>query len=968
MILVACSDLGIDLPEPTPEPEPEPSAEALITPEDLEAAPLLPVTPPEDEDERVSVLEREVESASLSELTSFANVINPNSISLQSSDIAGEGFVSYLQASEDSYKLQLYDVDESETRLIYEGSNELQSVAVTANGEIISFIAELGGNREVFLLDIGGELLDSPETLVRLTDTDYDEADVALTSGVATADSFPDLFSIVWQGLLDDAETIFVSQIELASGEQLVNLPILIESRDGPVAVNQTSLSADGETVIFVADLGPSVGAVSLRSRSTGPLFAIPDGAEVSAPSLGANSSAVAALATTGAEVRAVYFNNGEDQPDLETFETLSEAAREHPFLSADAESFAYSDGQNIFLGERGSDETRNISEDSAERSFGAYWAKVPAVNSRFSYEGVNDQGPFTRLLADGLSEEERTVLYDATSFSVTEAGWYEVVSEQDYDGYLNLYEAPFDPEQPDVNLLTSNDDIEGSRAGIAFELEADTSYVIVTSACGVSDRCGPAEGKFFNTVTPSEPPPEPDTLPEPDNDGFDITLRFAEDENTDSLTEEQRAAFSEAAARWSEIITTDLGNIENFSLPANSFEEFGAIDNQVLDDVLIDVRFASIDGPGNILGSAGPRILREEGDPDEGLTIYGAIVFDINEFGGGAFANEEVYKTTVLHEMGHVLGIGTLWQSKNLTEGVINEDPPTAEPGSPNPDYDPRFIGQGAIQAYQQLLSDVKKPSEASVPIANTSGPGTINAHWRALDFGGELMIGFATANAPLSSVTAKSLGDLGYTVDATLADTYNLPLPPEFRLTAPEEKTYTELEDYLVAETSPTLSLNAELQVIDVNLDGSRENTSACQDEDFADFVEGNIALVQRNGDCFPVPQVRRAQAAGAAGVIIFNQGADPDGFGWDSFGPVPIEASPDTDFDIPVLGASFDVGVELIGYDAPEVLINTGALPGDVSAQALAGSGFNIAAGEILTSPEAVMSSDGKLKPLD
>jgi hypothetical protein len=62
-------------------------------------------------------------------------------------------------------------------------------------------------------------------------------------------------------------------------------------------------------------------------------------------------------------------------------------------------------------------------------------------------------------------------------------------------------------------------------------------------------------------------------------------------------------------------------------------------------------------------------------------------------------------------------------------------------------------------------------------VPVENTGGPGTADAHWRESVFGNELMTGFVDAGAnPLSRVTVGSMGDLGYSVNLTDADPYTL------------------------------------------------------------------------------------------------------------------------------------------------------------------------------------------------
>ena len=49
---------------------------------------------------------------------------------------------------------------------------------------------------------------------------------------------------------------------------------------------------------------------------------------------------------------------------------------------------------------------------------------------------------------------------------------------------------------------------------------------------------------------------------------------------------------------------------------------------------------------------------------------------------------------------------------------------------------------------------------------------------------------------------------------------------------------------------------------------------STSGCTAADFSNFTPGHIALIQRGGCNFGV-KVQNAEAAGAVGVVIFNEG---------------------------------------------------------------------------------------------
>ena len=72
----------------------------------------------------------------------------------------------------------------------------------------------------------------------------------------------------------------------------------------------------------------------------------------------------------------------------------------------------------------------------------------------------------------------------------------------------------------------------------------------------------------------------------------FTIDVRFV-----GGLTATQRTAFTKAADRWTTAIVGDLPSV--------------SVDGEVVDDVLILAQGVAIDGPGKILGQAGPTHLR---------------------------------------------------------------------------------------------------------------------------------------------------------------------------------------------------------------------------------------------------------------------------------------------------------------------------------------------------------------------
>jgi Zn-dependent M28 family amino/carboxypeptidase len=102
----------------------------------------------------------------------------------------------------------------------------------------------------------------------------------------------------------------------------------------------------------------------------------------------------------------------------------------------------------------------------------------------------------------------------------------------------------------------------------------------------------------------------------------------------------------------------------------------------------------------------------------------------------------------------------------------------------------------------------------------------------------------------------------------------------PAELEQTAPNPFVYTYLTDFFTMEYSGSGNVTAAVQAVDLQLGVGNTSTSGCEATDFDGFTPGNIALIQRGTCNFSVKAVN-AEDAGAAGVIIFNQGntATPD-----------------------------------------------------------------------------------------
>jgi hypothetical protein len=252
--------------------------------------------------------------------------------------------------------------------------------------------------------------------------------------------------------------------------------------------------------------------------------------------------------------------------------------------------------------------------------------------------------------------------------------------------------------------------------------LTAGTYYVDVYGYGGAQNP------NYSLTITP---PTQTTTNP---SSGFQITL------NMTGLTTSQQAVFQQAAARWSQVITGDLPNATYRGI--------------AVDDVLINASAVAIDGVNGILGQAAPDAFRAGSN----LPYHGFMEFDSADM--ASLQQSGLLLSVILHEMGHVLGIGTIWSAEGLLQGA----------GSANP----IFTGANATAQYNQIFG----ASAAGVPVENMGGPGTADAHWRESVLGNELMTGYANVGAnPLSKITIGSLADLGYAVNYAAADPYSKP-----------------------------------------------------------------------------------------------------------------------------------------------------------------------------------------------
>lgn len=202
----------------------------------------------------------------------------------------------------------------------------------------------------------------------------------------------------------------------------------------------------------------------------------------------------------------------------------------------------------------------------------------------------------------------------------------------------------------------------------------------------------------------------------------FSIDVTFGS-----GLTTTQQAVFSQAESVWESRIIGYQPGITLSSLEIGASGIF-------------------IDGPGGILGSAGPLTAVNQGG--YWLANTGMMQFDSADL--LMMETAGYLLEVILHEMAHVIGIGTLWSWNNVYVDGTGE-----------------YTGANGLAAYQAEFDS----SAAFVPVELDGGPGTANAHWDEAWAGGQyaLMTGWLnspTSNTFISDTTSQSFVDLGYVV----------------------------------------------------------------------------------------------------------------------------------------------------------------------------------------------------------
>ena len=171
------------------------------------------------------------------------------------------------------------------------------------------------------------------------------------------------------------------------------------------------------------------------------------------------------------------------------------------------------------------------------------------------------------------------------------------------------------------------------------------------------------------------------------------------------------------------------------------------------IDDHMLFVHVDSIDGEGGVLAVATYCYVRSS-DRSPLLSATWIDEDDVEEM-----LDEDVLIPAAFQEMAHALGFPGYWFHHDLVDTLDAADP--------------HFEGELAIEAFDDAGGDDYNGAKVPIQLRTFS-------HWREDVFGDEIMtpvIDLENDELPVSAITLQSFADIGYTVDVSQADDYELP-----------------------------------------------------------------------------------------------------------------------------------------------------------------------------------------------
>ena len=231
-----------------------------------------------------------------------------------------------------------------------------------------------------------------------------------------------------------------------------------------------------------------------------------------------------------------------------------------------------------------------------------------------------------------------------------------------------------------------------------------------------------------------------------------------------------------------------------------------------------------------------------------------------------------------------------TITEPSDASDTAEPEPEPEPEPEE-NPD--PLSTEAPEYHSIEELLSHLSALDQIAIANNNNRAAGT-SGYEASVDY------------------VKSQLESWGYevTLQGFTIDVYDIGDDPILEL-SDQNNTWSYQQDFGIIHYSAAGDITGPFIAVDVEVPpegGANSTNSGCQTNDFLDFPQGAIALIQR-GSCTFEEKASNAQAAGASAVVIFNEGQS----GRQALFDGALDES--NTIEIPVLSASYEVGMALV-----------------------------------------------------
>lgn len=220
------------------------------------------------------------------------------------------------------------------------------------------------------------------------------------------------------------------------------------------------------------------------------------------------------------------------------------------------------------------------------------------------------------------------------------------------------------------------------------------------------------------------------------------------------TVSAEHQSLVAAAVDKWTRALSKNRGDFR-LNTPANHCFSGAPRLNEIHHNLLLFVSIAEVDGVSGQL--AFTQVCSISGQ--DALPVLGHIRIDRADIAW--MEAERVLAGVIIHEMGHALGFNPQsYTAKGLAAGGVS---------------DPYFSGAAARAEFAKHGAWY---TGVTVPLENSSDNGPNDPHWRFIVFGDELMVGELGPQyrSPLSVITLGLFADLGYDVDFSVADSYEV------------------------------------------------------------------------------------------------------------------------------------------------------------------------------------------------